>query len=176
MDQMFTSNSNQNHSQSHGYGYLSSIYRMKEEHDLLSSRGITPYIMPIKVLMVACLAIEEYINLAGFRIDSHWKEFDHETENVKDRIEQIHKVIGKPVTFDTGIWKDVLGLYEMEKLIKKDSMGLIRLHQKEIPEVIQEAVKQYPIQLSQAIAERAIELMLNYSSVSFPLQRVMSLI
>ncbi len=34
--------------QNQGYEYLSSIYRMKEEHDLLSSRGITPYIMPIK--------------------------------------------------------------------------------------------------------------------------------
>ena len=173
---MFTSNSNHNHSQSHGYGYLSSIYRMKEEHDLLSSRGITPYIMPIKVLMVACLAIEEYINLAGFRIDSNWTEFDHEKDSIKDRIVQIHKIVGKPVSFDTGIWKDVLSLFEMEKLIKEDSLGLIRFHKEEIPEVIQNAVQKYPIQLSLAIAERAIELMLNYSSVSFPLQRVLSLV
>ena len=173
---MFTSNSNHNHSQSHGYGYLSSIYRMKEEHDLLSSRGITPYIMPIKVLMVACLAIEEYINLAGFRIDSNWTEFDHEKENIKDRIVQIHRVVGKPVSFDTGIWKDVLSLFEMEKLIKEDSLGLIRFHKEEIPEVIQNAVQRYPIQLSLAIAERAIELMLNYSSVTFPIQRVLSLV
>jgi hypothetical protein len=63
----FTSNTNFGRFQNHGYEYLSSIYRMKEEHDLLSSRGITPYIMPVKVLVVACLAIEEYINLAGFQ-------------------------------------------------------------------------------------------------------------
>ena len=158
--------------QNHGYEYLSSIYRMKEEHDMLSSRGITPYIMPIKVLVVACLAIEEYINVAGFRVDPEWKEFNHETESVKERIARIYKLIGKPVRFDAGIWNDVLGLFEMEKLIKKYSKGLIRYHEQEIPGIIKDAAHMYPILLSQAIAEKAIELLLAYSSLSFPLERV----
>ncbi len=160
----------------HGYEYLSSIYRMKEEHDQLTSRGITPYIMPVKVLSVACLAIEEYVNVAGFRVDPEWQEFDHETESIRGRLDRIFKSIGKPVDFETGIWSDVLGLFEMEKLIKKDSLGLIRYHEKEIPEIIKEATKKYPIQLSQAIAERAIELLLNYSSTRFPLERIMHLV
>jgi hypothetical protein len=162
--------------QNHGYEYLSSIYRMKEEHDILSSRGITPYIMPIKVLGVACLAIEEYINVAGFRVDPQWKEFNHETESIKERVAHIYRLIGKPVSFDTGVWKDVVGLFEMEKLIKKYSMGLMIYHEQEIPEVIKEAVKMYPIRLSQAVAEKAIELLLTYSSLSFPLERVVNLI
>jgi hypothetical protein len=149
---------------------------MKEEHDLLSSRGITPYIMPIKVLSVACLAIEEYINVAGFRIDPEWKEFDHETEPVRERIAHIYKLIGKPVCFETGAWRDVLGLFEMEKLIKKDMLSLIRYHEEGIPETIKEAVKRYPIRLSQAIAEKAIELLLANSSLSFPLERVLSMV
>ena len=176
MIQNFSSNPNLGHSQNHGYEYLSSIYRMKEEHDLLSSRGITPYIMPIKVLVVACLAIEEYINVAGFRVDPEWKEFDHENESVRERIERIYKLIGAPVNLDTGIWKEVLGLFEMEKLIKMHSRGLIRYHEDEIPDIIKDAAKRYPIRLSQAVAENAIELLLTHSNLSFPLQRIMNLV
>ena len=162
--------------QNHGYEYLSSIYRMKEEHELLSSRGITPYIMPVKVLAVACLAIEEYINVAGFRVDPEWKKFDHENESIKDRIAHIYQLIGKPVSFDTGIWNDVLGLFEAEKNIKGYSRGLFRYHEEEIPELIKETVNHYPIRLTLAIAEKAIELLLAYSSFSFPLERVLSLL
>lgn len=162
--------------QNHGYEYLSSIYRMKEEHDILSSQGITPYIMPVKVLSVACLAIEEYVNVAGFRIDPNWEEFDHETEPIKKRIARIYELLGVPVNFDTGIWKDVLDLFEMEKCIKNDMLALIRFHEEEIPETIKEAVQRFPIRLSQAIAEKAIELLLANSSLSFPLERVVSLV
>ena len=150
--------------QNHGYEYLSSIYRMKEEHDLLVSRGITPYIMPVKVLVVACLAIEEYVNMAGFRVDPEWKEFDHETESVQERITHIYKLIGQPVMLRSGIWKDVLGLFEMEKLIKEDSMGLIRYHEEEIPEIIKEAAKAYPIQFSQADCRKS------YRTIANPLE------
>jgi hypothetical protein len=162
--------------QNNGYEYLSSIYRMKEEHDQLASRGITPFVMPVKVLSVACLAIEEYVNVAGFRVDSKWEEFDHETESIRDRLEHIFRLLGRPIVFETGIWKDVLELFEMEKRIKKDSLGLIRYHQAEIPEILKEATKKYPIRLSQAIAERAIELLLNHSSLSFPVERVVQLV
>lgn len=162
--------------QNNGYEYLSSIYRMKEEHDLLSSRGITPYIMPIKVLVVACLAIEEYVNVAGFRADSEWKEFDHEKEPIKGRIEHIFKLFGKPVDFDAGVWNEVLGLFEMEKRIKSHSRGLFRYHDEEIPDIIKEATKKYPIRLSLAMAEKAIELLLANSTLSFSLERVMSLV
>ncbi len=64
----------------------------------------------------------------------------------------------------------------MEKRIKKEMLALIRYHEEEIPEVIKEAVKRYPIQLSQAIAEKTIELLLANSSLSFPLERVLSLV
>jgi len=149
---------------------------MKEEHDLLSSRGITPYIMPVKVLNVACLAIEEYINLAGFRMDSDWEEFDHETESIRDRITYLYKLMERPVDFDSGIWKDVVGLFETEKELKRYSRGLVRYHEAEIPAIIKDAIKKYPIQLSQAIAEKAIELLLSYSSLNFPVQKVISLV
>jgi hypothetical protein len=170
----FTSNTNFGRFQNHGYEYLSSIYRMKEEHDLLSSRGITPYIMPVKVLVVACLAIEEYINLAGFRVDPEWKEFDHETESIQDRLEHIYMMIGKPISFESGIWSDVIELFAMEKKIKGYSRGLIRYHEAEIPEIIKDAVSRFPIRLSQAIAEKAIELLLTNSSLRFPIERLMS--
>lgn len=176
MLQNFSSNSTLGRFQNHGYEYLSSIYRMKEEHDLLSSRGITPYIMPVKVLVVACLAIEEYINVAGFRVDPEWKEFDHETESIKDRVAHIYEQIGKPVSFDSGIWKDVLGLFDMEKQLKRYSRGLVKYHEAEIPEIIKNAVSKYPIRLSQAIAEKAIELLLAHSSLSFPLEKVLNLV
>lgn len=175
MIQNFSSNPPLDRFQNNGYEYLSSIYRMKEEHDLLSSRGITPYIMPIKVLVVACLAIEEYINVAGFRVDPEWKEFDHENELVKERIERICELTGMPANFETGIWKDVVGLFEMEKRIKKHSRGLIRYHEEEIPDIIKEATQKYPIRLSLALAEKAIELLLANTTLSFSLGRVMSL-
>lgn len=176
MIQNFSPNPPVNRSQNNGYEYLSSIYRMKEEHDLLSSRGITPYIMPIKVLVVACLAIEEYINVAGVRVDPEWQEFDHENESVRDRVTHLYKMIGTPVNFDTGIWKDVLGLFEMEKRIKMHSRGLIRYHEAEIPEIVKEAANKYPIRFSQAIAEKAIELLLAHSTFSFPLEKIMNLV
>jgi hypothetical protein len=176
MKQNLTSTQHFGRFQNNGYEYLSSIYRMKEEHDQLSSRGITPYIMPVKVLKVACLAIEEYVNIAGFRVDSNWEEFDHETEPIQGRIEHIYQALGQSVCLESGIWKDVIELFEMEKRIKKDSLSLIRFHEKEIPEIIQEATKKYPIRLSQAIAERSIEILLAHSSLSFPLERVLHLV
>ena len=132
--------------------------------------------MPVKVLGVACLAIEEYVNLAGFRVDPGWKEFNHEVEPIKDRIAHIYGLIGKPVSFDTGVWRDVLGLFEMEKRVKSYSKGLMFYHDAEIPEIIKDVVRLYPIRLSQAIAEKAIEFLLAYSSLSFPLERVVNLI
>ena len=176
MEHNLTQNQNLGRFQNYGYEYLSSIYRMKEEHDQLSSRGITPFIMPVKVLSVACLAIEEYLNVAGFRIDSEWKEFDHETESIRERVEYLYQILEMPVSFETGIWKDVLGLFEMEKRIKAESMGLVRYQQEEIPAIIKEAAKKYPIRLSQALAERTIEILLSHSSLSFPLERVMHLV
>jgi hypothetical protein len=165
LSQNLTLNPTPGRFQNQGYEYLSSIYRMKEEHDQLSSRGITPYVMPVKVLSVACLAIEEYLNVAGFRVAPRWEEFDHETEPIRGRIEYIYELLGKPVSFDKGIWKDVVELFEMEKRIKKDSLGLIKYYQQEISEIIKEAAQKYPILLSQAIAENAIELLLNHSSL-----------
>lgn len=176
MIQNFTSNSSLGHFQNQGYEYLSSIYRMKEEHDLLSSRGIIPYIMPVRVLVVACLAIEEYVNVAGLRLDPEWKEFDHETESIKDRLDYIYKQIGKPINFEAGIWKDVVELFETEKNLKKYSRGLVRYYKEEIPEIVKDAVQKYPIRLSQAIAERAIELLLAHSTLSFSIERVMNLV
>ena len=176
MEQTLTSTSHLGRFQNQGYEYLSSIYRMKEEHDQLSSRGITPFIMPVKVLSVACLAIEEYLNVAGFRIDSNWEEFDHEVEPVRGRIERIFSLLEKPVNLEAGIWKDVLDLFETERLIKQDSLGLVNYHDKEIPGIVKETVRKYPIRLSQAIAERAIELLLNHSSLSFPVERVVHLV
>jgi len=176
MEQNFTPNTSFGRFHNQGYEYLSSIYRMKEEHDQLSSRGITPFIMPMKVLSVACLAIEEYINVAGFRIDSNWKEFNHETDSVQECVESLYKILELPVSFEVGIWRDVLELFDMEKRIKEGSMGLMSYTQKEIPEIIKEALNKYPIRLSQAIAERAIELLLNHSSLSFPLERVLHLV
>ena len=176
MEQTLTSTSHLGRFQNQGYEYLSSIYRMKEEHDQLSSRGITPFIMPVKVLSVACLAIEEYLNVAGFRIDSNWEEFDHEVEPVRGRIERIFSLLEKPVNLEAGIWKDVLDLFETERLIKQDSLGLVNYHDKEIPSIVKETVRKYPIRLSQAIAERAIELLLNHSSLSFPVERVVHLV
>ena len=176
MLQNYTTNPSFGRFQNHGYEYLSSIYRMKEEHDQLSARGITPYVMPVKVLSVACLAIEEYINVAGFRIDSQWEEFDHEIGSVQERLTHLFGLLEKPINFETGIWKDVLELFEMEERIKKDTLGLIRYHEKEIPDIIKEATKKFPIRLSQAIAERAIELLLAHSSLSFPIERVLHLV
>jgi hypothetical protein len=85
-------------------------------------------------------------------------------------------LLGRPINFDIGIWKDVLDLFETERLVKKDTLGLIRYHEKEIPKAIKEATQKYPIRLSQAIAERAIELLLTHSSLSFPLERVIHLV
>ena len=143
---------------------------MKEEHDHLAAVGITPYIMPVKVLSIACMAIEEYINEAGFLIDPDWEEFNHETGSIKKHIARIYELIGQPVHFNAGTWKNVLELFQMNRLIKKDSMALIRYHQAEIPGLIKEAVKKYPIGISQAIAEDAIEQMINCISAGFPLK------
>ena len=170
MSQNLTSTFIHRRYQNHGYEYLSSIYRIREEHDHLTAVGITPYIMPVKVLSIACMAIEEYINEAGFLIDPDWKEFDHKTGSIKNHVARIYELIGEPVRFNTGTWKNVLELFRMNRLIDKDSLALIRYRQEEIPGIIIEAVKNYPITLSQAIAEDAIEQMINCISVGFPLK------
>ena len=150
-----------------GFEYLKLIYLMKDAQANDSSGGISPHFFPLLALQSARLAIEGYIDLIGRQIDPAWSESDRKTISIKDRIAIIYKKTGKPVNLKNGIWKEALTLFDMAGLIHTNPSEFKNARESEIPETYRDVASKYPVQLSLAIAEQAVEALLDCSKRSF---------
>lgn len=150
-----------------GYEFLKLIYWMKDAQTDATSAKRSPYSLPVKALLSACLAIEGYVNVIGCRLDPDWEDLDEEDTSIQERVARIFKKIEQPISFDKGVWKDVCDLFILRaELIRTGLMKLHGLQEEEYPAVFREVAEEYPIRLTQAIAEETIEQLLDISEFS----------
>ena len=154
-----------------GYEHLKSIYRLKEAQALAPLKASSAYILPLMAMQNARLAIEEYVNQTGRRVDPTWNQSDLENASIKARLMHVHKKMEQPLDFTKGIWKEVVLLFDTVTLIKEDLSAMENLQRDSIPESLKQVAVDYPIYRSQAIAEEAVDLLLEQSEISHPISR-----
>lgn len=146
-----------------GYEVLKDIYWMKEAQVNLPSEK-TRYYLPAKALLSACLAIDVYVNVVGSRVDPQWVTIDEEFTHIKERITRIYKNLNRPLDLNRGIWEDVLLLFSLrEELSQFELASIYGMQEGVVPAIFKVVEQKYPIRLTHAIAEGAIELLLNIS-------------
>ena len=151
-----------------GFEYLKLIYLMKDAQANDASENTSPHFLPLMALQSACLAIEGYVDLVGRKIDPAWDETEREIVSIKERIIYIYKKTGKPLEFRKGVWKEALTLFDMAGLIRTNPAEFKHARETEIPETYKDVALKYPIPLSLAIVEQAVEALLDCSKQSFP--------
>jgi len=159
-----------------GYEHLKSIYLLKEAQKMALLKAPSMYILPLMALQNARLAIEEYVNLTGRKVDPDWDQTGWGDTSIEARVAHVHNKTGQLLSFKTGIWKDVLLLFETAALIDEDLSKMKNLHRENISERLKQIAVGYPIYRSQAIAEEAIDLLLDQSDFSSPVKRNAALV
>ncbi len=144
-----------------GYEYLKLIYLLKDEQLYDSSQNTSPHFRPLLSLQIACQAIEGYVDHVGRQVDPAWDEHGHGSVSIGERIARIYEKTGNPVDFKKGIWHGVLTLFEMADLIHVNPVEYKHARELDIPENLRDIAAKYPIQLSLAIAEEAVETLLD---------------
>lgn len=149
--------------QSPGYEYLMGVYWMKEAQVSLSSEK-TRFYLPAKALLRACLAIDSYVNVTGSKVDPHWDTLNEETIPLQERLTRIYKNLTWPMNLNKGIWEDVQLLFSLrEELSHFELTNIYGMPEADVPEIFKEIERKYPIRLTHAIAEEAIQLLINIS-------------
>ena len=146
-----------------GFEHLKSIYYLKEAQAKAPLQAASIYILPLMAIQSARLSIDEYVNRMGQKMDLAWDEADRLAASIHERIAYIYEKTGQPLSFKTGIWKDVLALFETSGLIKGNLLEMRKLQRDDIPENFKDIAVEYPIYRTQAIAEEAIDLLLDLS-------------
>ena len=146
-----------------GYEHLKSIYFLKERQAKAPLQAASTYILPLMALKEACLAIEAYVEQTGQSLSPAWDEIDKQATSIQEQIEYIFEKTVETPSFNTGVWKDVLELFETVKQIEGDLSEMSKLQRDQIPEEFKDIAVDYPIYRSQAIAEEAVEILLTCS-------------
>jgi len=148
-----------------GYEHLKSIYRLKEAQALAPLKASSAYILPLMAMQNARLAIEEYVNLTGRKIDPTWDQSTLESASIEARLAHVYKKMEQPFDLTKGIWKEVLSLFTTVALINEDLFAMENIQRESIPEKLKQVAVDYPIYRSQAIAEEAVDLLLEQSDL-----------
>jgi len=135
-----------------------------KEAQALTTPDKVHYYMPAKALLSACLAISKYINVVGNKVDPHWKEFNRDTAPIKERLTHIYETLGLPLDFTQAPWKDVLLLFVLREELNRYKLTHAYGAQRDtVPAVFRVVALNYPVRMTQAIAEETIELLLDVS-------------
>lgn len=149
--------------QNPGYEYLMGIYWMKEAQVMLSSER-TRYYLPAKAVLRACLAIDSYVNVVGSKVDPLSEHIYEETTPIKERIARIYTSLRRSLEPDQSLWEDVFLLFSMRNELSRFELASIYgMQESVVPAIFKVIEQKYPIRLTHAIAEGAIELLLNIS-------------
>jgi len=154
-----------------GYEHLKSIYLLKEAQALAPLKASSAYILPLMAMQNACLAIEEYVNQTGQKVDPAWEQPAWEDAPIQVRLAHVYQKMRQPIDFTRGIWKEVLSLFEIVELVNEDLSAMENLQRDSIPENLKQIAVDYPIYRSQAIAEEAVDLLLEQSEINNPVPR-----
>jgi len=158
-----------------GYEHLKAIYLLKKAQAKAPLQDSSVYILPLMALQSACRAIEEYVNLTGRKVDPIWDETNWSATSLQEKIACIYKKIGQIPHFKKGIWKDVSSLFETTGLIEGNLFKMQQLQKEEIPRKLKSIAVEYPIYRSQAVAEEAIDLLLDISDIKSSVRKNVSL-
>lgn len=149
--------------QNPGYEYLMGIYWMKDAQVTVSSEK-TRYYLPAKALLSACQAIDGYVNVVGSKVDPNWEHLEEETIPIKERLSRIYTNLDRPLDLNRGVWADVLLLFSLREDLSRFELGSIYgMSHALVPAIFKVIEQKYPIRLTHAIAEEAIELLLGIS-------------
>ena len=151
-----------------GYEHLKSIYYLKEAQAKAPLQAASAYVLPLMALQNACLAIEAYVDRAGRNVDPAWDEADWQAASIRERVAYIYEKMGRQLSFEKDIWKEVLALFKASRQVKGDLSEMRKLHRDEIPENFKDIAVEYPIYRSQAIAEEAVNLLLELPDINSP--------
>ena len=113
----------------------------------------------------ARLAIDEYVNLTGRKIDPAWEQSNLDKASIEARLVHVHRKMEQSLDFSKGIWKEVLSLFETVGLINEDLSAMENIQRDSIPEKLKQVAVDFPIYRSQAIAEEAVDLLLEQSDL-----------
>ena len=149
-----------------GYQHLKSIYLLKAAQAQAPLQASSMYILPLMAVQRARSAIDAYIDLTGRKIDPAWDEVDRKTTPIRERITYILGKTGQAPSFESDTWTEVLALFETARLIKCDLTEMRQIRRDEIPEEFKDIAVEYPIYRSLAIAEQAIDLLLEQPGIN----------
>ena len=139
------------------------IYWMKEAQVVHSSEQ-TRYYLPAKAVLRACLAIDSYLNVVGSKVDPQWEQVDEDATPIKERLARIYTCLKRSFEVDRNVWDDVLLLFSLrEELSRYELASIYGMQESVVPAIFKVIEQKYPIRLTHAIAEGAIELLLNVS-------------
>jgi hypothetical protein len=169
METVNTNNPTAGRFHNYGYEHLKSIYRLKEAQARAPLQAASMYVLPLLALQSARSAIDEYVDLTGRKVDPAWDKIDRKTTPIQERIASIFGKTGQLPSFESDTWAEVLALFETAHLLKGDLTEMQQLHRDEIPEEFKDIAVEYPIYRSLAIAEQAIELLLEQPNINNPL-------
>jgi len=146
-----------------GYEYLLGIYWMKEAQ-MFSSSEKTRYYLPAKALLSACLAIDGYVNTVGRKVDPQWKLINEDTTHLKERLTRIYHTLNLPLDINQGIWGKVLLIFRLQHNLSHFKLAdAYNVKEDEVPPIFKVIAQSYPIRMTHAIAEEAIELLVSIS-------------
>ena len=124
----------------------------------------TRYYLPAKALLSACMAIDGYVNVVGSMVDPQWENINEKTAPIKERLNRIYQNLNLSIDFKQGIWSDVLLLFGLrDDLNHFDLSSIYGMQESDVPVLFKAVAENYPIRLTHAIAEGAIELLLRVS-------------
>ena len=164
MTQISTTTQLQEDTKNPGYSYLLDIYWMRDAQAVASPEK-TRYYLPAKALLNACSAIDGYINVVGNMVDPQWKEIDEETAPIKTRLFRIFRCLGLPLELKQDLWENVLLLFILSEKINQHKLtDVYDAKEENVPNVFKLVAQNYPIRVTHAIAEEAIEFLLSVSA------------
>ena len=149
-----------------GYEHLKAIYFLKEAQAKTPLAASSAYILPLMAMQSARLAIEEYVDQIGRKVDAAWDKTNWLDAPIQEQLAHLLQRMGYTLNPEKNVWKEVLTLFEMADSIQGNLAEMQKLYRDEIPEQIKDLAVEYPIYRSQVIAEEAIDLLLDMSEVS----------
>lgn len=136
-----------------GYDFIRELRYLNDsvKENKPPSTGI--YFGPVIGVLFACFGIEGYINFVGIRTSENWKKQAARFESIKSRISRLFALKNKEVSFEAGVFKDVIDLFAWRKSLVHPEYLRQEKHQKnKIPDIFDKIGKHYPVSKSLRIA------------------------
>lgn len=148
-----------------GYEHLKAIYLLKEAQAKNPLATSSAYVLPLMAMRSAQLAILEYTQKIGEQTDPFWKTNEWSQKPICDQLLHVFHLMGRKINLDKRVWKEVQALFQAIDGLQIDLEEIQKNNQVEIPETVKFVAVKFPILRSQAIAEEAVDLLLDMKNL-----------